>query len=562
MNNEFPTKNWFTISIFLIGALGSFLRLNQIGGQLIGGDEWHAIEIAANHSLKFILTHFNTADNCIPITAVYKLLLESYGLNEFAVRIIPLIAGVLPLFVFPLIINRIFSKKISIIFAILISLSPFLVFYSRYARPYSVVAFLGFLSVLCFYLWIKERKFTHLLCYVAAAVITPYFHLLSFPVVIAPLIYTIMICIGERLFPFHLCKTSLPDLKKLITVGLVILACILLWLGPALPSITSITMHAGKGFVSLHTIYGVIKLFCGNANIIFVTISLLLLFLGVLKLRKKLFLLGYLSGVILFQFFALVLIRSDLISIPLIFARYAIPCLPVWLLFISIGLDEIFRRIEIVLKRKVSLFLYCLLLIAVIITTSPLLKYFTIPNSFTNHNYYQDAYKKEDYKKIKDIINRYHDFYIFLKRQSEDLVVVEAPYLKGWRHCSYHLYQIFHRKKVMIGHSSNSFIAELYPIMHEKISFENFVNIDMPGEVEKSKASYIIIHKDILSETHFIKIMNSERRMKYPMNISENTRKIAWEPSVAQAEEMINKLNQKYGKPFYEDDWIAVFKTD
>ena len=57
---------WWLGAIVLGGAA---IRLWQLGQQIIGDDEWHAVNIAVHRPLGYILTHFHEADNCIPLTA-------------------------------------------------------------------------------------------------------------------------------------------------------------------------------------------------------------------------------------------------------------------------------------------------------------------------------------------------------------------------------------------------------------------------------------------------------------------------------------------------------------
>ena len=51
------------------------LRLWNLPDQILGGDETHAIRAALSFPLSKILVTYQVTDNCIPLTAVYKLLM-------------------------------------------------------------------------------------------------------------------------------------------------------------------------------------------------------------------------------------------------------------------------------------------------------------------------------------------------------------------------------------------------------------------------------------------------------------------------------------------------------
>src|SRR3954470_22007048 len=140
--SEPPTRSlrvtgsgWWLLPPF---ALGTVLRLWNVRAQVLAGDEMHAVRVALVSPLSHILTTYELRDNCIPLTALYRFLLErGVPLSELSVRLPMLLCGILALLVLPWIVARRVGPRVGHLFAWLLALSPLLVLYSRIARPYT-----------------------------------------------------------------------------------------------------------------------------------------------------------------------------------------------------------------------------------------------------------------------------------------------------------------------------------------------------------------------------------------------------------------------------------------
>jgi len=142
-------------ALFIIGLA---LRGYQLDTQILWDDEWHSIFNVRDYSFWDNATHFRESDNCIPLTLFHQIFKETTGLNEFGLRLLPFLAGLLTIFFCYWAVKRILDKKTSLIFTALVIISPLLVYFSRYARPYSIAALLSFIAVLAFYEWAKTEK--------------------------------------------------------------------------------------------------------------------------------------------------------------------------------------------------------------------------------------------------------------------------------------------------------------------------------------------------------------------------------------------------------------------
>jgi uncharacterized membrane protein len=417
-------KKQILILFFLIGILGVFLRLYRLNAQVVIDDEWHAIYWAVKSPLKDILTHFHEADNCIPLTAYYKLLLNTVGLNEFWLRSPQIFSGILCVIVFPVMVRSIVSRRTSLIFSFLASISPFLIFYSRFARPYIIIVLLSFIALFSFYLWIKGRKKRFLVLYVAAAALAPYFHLPSFVAVTTPLVYTVAYIATEKTCSRRNVQGVYPKMRDIASAGVALLAGWIILFYPTIHSWGTIRqkLNGGLSNVGLTTLVGAANLFNGS-TLGFVSLFLTIMFFrgAYLLFRRNSFLFGYLFTAIFLTVLSLSILRPLAVHTPAVFARYSICLLPLWLLFISIALEDSFSRLSDFNPLKPKGFrvlgpILATVVLLPIFLSSPLYIFYRYPNNFTNHMDFQGDYlsnwTRVDLKSLKDPIPQ---FYFWLR---------------------------------------------------------------------------------------------------------------------------------------------------
>ena len=77
----------------------------------------------------------------------YKALLDTVGWSELWLRLPSLLAGVASLIVLPVASRRWLGLRAQSTFCGLLAVSPILIYYSRYSRPYAVVVLLTFLAL-------------------------------------------------------------------------------------------------------------------------------------------------------------------------------------------------------------------------------------------------------------------------------------------------------------------------------------------------------------------------------------------------------------------------------
>jgi len=548
---------------------GGFLRLYRIGSQIIWDDEWHGIYTAAFNPLKYIFTHFHLNDNCIPLTIYYRIMLDSIGLNEIIIRLPQLLSGILMLLIFPLIVKKLFNKRIALIFLFLIAISPLLIYFSRFSRPYSIVVFLSFISIFSFYLWIVERKVIYVSVYIVSAIMAPYFSLSSLAFVLAPILYIIIMSMVKRRPLFISACKNIPRVKHIVIVIFTLIVGISTWLLPAAGSLNEVMKKSGNGFVDLGTLGGCATLFSGSKSYIICLILLSLFVYGLFVLygnNKLMF--SYLCIICSSQLLYVVLPRPFLSQKSIIFTRYFLPSLPVYLLIISVALNELSMKLKLFLQNKIKMVnafsnstLVSLLLI--LFLTGPITDVYSFPNDFTNHKDFQYNYiyldrilKRADGNKVL-----YSEFYVDLRNQLNDTKIIEFPAILSWTWNIFHVYQRFHKKRVLIGYDSREFgpFFGYNAFMNKKNGFNNFIDISDPKILSGSGAEFVVVHKNSWKECVEVGLFSPENRIKMENRLSilpVSTR----EPLRKYVSREIVKLKKIFGKPNYEDNWIVVHK--
>lgn len=231
-----------TLSRFLGAALpflaGAALRLWNLRGQILGGDEIHALRAAVSFPLPKILVTYQQTDNCIPLTALYKVLM-GWGLpgTEMFFRLPVLLCGLAALLALPAAFAGRVSDSTVLLYRWLLALSPALVLYSRIARSYMPMVCLAFGAAMAFEAWWRTRSRRAGAAYVLLGGLAVWFHLGAGPAVAAPFLFAVGDLAVRR-------KDVRKGLRDLILLGLALVSAFALFLVPARESL--LALIAGK----------------------------------------------------------------------------------------------------------------------------------------------------------------------------------------------------------------------------------------------------------------------------------------------------------------------------
>ena len=140
---------WWLLGIAAL-AVGVFLRAWQLRSQMLLDDEWHAVRMLIRADMDGIADHFGLADYCIPLTLYYRWLYEHAALSEWAMHLPLLVAGIALLVVAPWLLRRSLPIATNATWVALLAVSPLLVYFSRTARPYALLALCGVIAFVAF----------------------------------------------------------------------------------------------------------------------------------------------------------------------------------------------------------------------------------------------------------------------------------------------------------------------------------------------------------------------------------------------------------------------------
>lgn len=346
---------WWLL-VLLPAAVGAAVRLWGLRGQVIWGDEEHAIRAALEGGLPKILTTYRVADNCIPWTAYLRLLMDAgHPLTELFIRIPSVVAGLLTLLLIPLAVAKAVDRRSALVLAWLLALSPSLIYYSRIARPYAVVALLGFVALACFWrFWegvgTRPGRLGWALGYGVAGAAASWFHPGAGPFVAAPLVYAgcdvaLRFVLGARRARSGLATSERrrAGLGELVLVGGLLTALVAAFLLPAAGSFLGVLrMKANGRAMGLTTLRDVARLLAGTPSLWLALAAWTVAGAGLAALwrehrRLALFTATPVTALVL----ALLMLEPFGARVPVISGRYLVIALPVLLLWMTRGLVQL-----------------------------------------------------------------------------------------------------------------------------------------------------------------------------------------------------------------------------
>jgi MYXO-CTERM domain-containing protein len=325
----------------------AYLRLAHLAGQVIGGDELHAVRAALAQPLKSILVTYQLTDTCIPLTALDRLLVDhGVRLSEIVLRLPMLLSGLLALPLLAWLARGRVDPRTRYLWLWLLALSPLLVLYSRIARSYMPMVLLACGAALAFERWWNGgsaaggggRPAVGLaLAYVALGALAIWFHLGAAPLVGAPLLFALgdLVGAGRRR-----AAGAAVALGRLVLVGAGLLAACALFLVPARASL--LRLIAGKHqaqTIPAATWTGVARLQAGTASPVLAIVFWLaaLVGLGMLLGRRRRFALFTLTLAVL-QLLGILLLSPIGLASAVVLDRYLLPLLPIVLLWVAAAL--------------------------------------------------------------------------------------------------------------------------------------------------------------------------------------------------------------------------------
>lgn len=188
---DYRVKSLFCALLILL--LGVSLRIYNLGANGLWLDESEVV-LSANSLPETILAL--KANPLYPFRSfLYKTFIyywKTFGTSEFILRLSSAIFGIFSIGGIYFLGKLIFNEKAGIFSALLLAISPFHIFYSQELRMYSIISFLGIVSI--FFLWkaLKDKSNFFWLGYIVTNVLNIYIQPMAFFLFIGEIIFFII----------------------------------------------------------------------------------------------------------------------------------------------------------------------------------------------------------------------------------------------------------------------------------------------------------------------------------------------------------------------------------
>jgi hypothetical protein len=516
-------------------ALGTWLRVFHIGAQVVADDELHSLRALTMASSGYILTHFFLFAVSVPQTLLQIAIRHSIGLTETTVRLPMLAAGIASLVLIPLWTRRLFDAPTALLLAVLLAVSPQLVYSSRYGRPYMISTLFVFAAFCAFHSWWTEGGRGRAAGYVGCGALAVWFHLFTAATVAAPLAVA-----GAELLRVVPGTERRRAARGLLGVGFCLAAVVAALLAAPLATLDpSLTHKVGEGHAVAKALRGAAKLMAGTDRAWLAALFWAGVAAGaVVGLRRHPFVSRLLLAAMLCQLLAIWLVAPTSVETPAVLARYDVWLLPFALLFLSAAITEL-GALRIRGARWPLPALVGSAFTIALVAGGPLpALYAEQPDNFMNHANRQYSYRPQKPLPEREV----PAFYRQLANEPGAFGIVETPWFHQWHSNRLDRYQRIHGKEVLIGFLPATPGRDWFPQrpFGEGLRFRLFVDLARPEALDGRAVRYLVVHKDLEQE------MGSAYLPKRPM------------PELAPH---LAEFTRRFGAPIYEDERIVAFRV-
>lgn len=525
-----PTLWWLALPL----AAGAVLRLANLRGQVLGGDELHSVRVMLQRPVSEILFTYQRSDHCLPLTAIYRLLADSgVTMTEMVFRLPVLLCGLLIIVVLPLLAARYVGCRAALAFAWLLAVSPVMIFYSRIVRSYAPVVLLVFCALLFFYAWWRGRGWYYGLLFAFFSALALYFHLGAGPVIAAPWLFAA----GELLVERRWRGGGRPGLPPLLLVGAVQALFAAAFLVPARESLDALVgAKRIEQSISFAAVGEAMRILSGSGLLIVIILFWGAAVAGLIMLLRRNLRFGLFSlTVIVVHLAGLSLLSPYGIKMAHVLGRYMLPVLPFVLLCVALASsspwpgDRGGRW-----KPAATAALVLLLVLGGPLTDGELLR-----SSFVHNNdylYFASAPARLDPDEAPAFYRRLGGG----KLQPGPLV--EYPWTTVWNQSqALYLYQRVHGQPVLVG--------ALDALLDDpRIEFRNMPRMET-GALLASRARYLVVHFDWAAEEAGVA---GGRWIK--KRVADRLARVA--------RRLVSRLGRDWGPPVYRDATIMVWDLE
>jgi hypothetical protein len=523
---------WFPLVGLVFIGLG--LRLWNLIGQVLGGDELHTVRAAVSRTVPEILTTYSLADSSLPFTAIYRWLLDHGAtLSELAFRAPSILCGALALVVIPYTFAGRVPRQAVLVSAWLGAISPDLVLYSRIARSYLPMLLCGFIAVMAFEAWWRTRSWKSGLTYVFFGALAVWIHLGAAPFVATPFLFAL----GDL---FTRSGERWERIRGLAVLGTALASVCAAFLLPARASLERLVAKKSiEQSIPLSTVWDVLRLQAGTASH---TVAIV-------------FWLGALAGLVLLVrdrprlgLFTLTLVAGHLLGLrilspkgldnPIILNRYMLPVLPFVLLWVAHALGRLWTRKAGGCTGFVAQRYATRLLLLLLFWTGPFLSPGYRDGSFMHHNDFVDF--------IHPRATLPDDLVPAVYRDLPRGPVLEAPWPTIWGLGRvFYIYQMIHDRRVLV--------SAPFDLPRRGIDFRNEVPPE-PGAILESPARTLIVHLRLPWEEDRVQAPGRPPARPMRPDVRQNYRRAG--------ERLAAQLVEAWGPPDKTDGFVRVWDLE
>jgi hypothetical protein len=551
------------VLLFLLVALGAYLRLWHLGSQIPLDDEWHAIGFALDQDFWSLASpHTRLGANSVPYNLYLWLAAQTVGLSELTIALPSSLAGILLLWYYPRWVRERFGVEAALVSAAVLALSPFLIFYSRFARPYAPLLLLEFLAIARLADWTRTGEGRHRSAAVAFGVLASWVHASA----VAPLLAAWLAAGWVQWRSRE--PSPVPGPKPVAKAGLVLFvlagSLTVYWYaveilsisrgvltglgrslsghweaGPTSPSPTAVAAYSWQTFGEW------LALLSGSwsvaVRLLLAALALVGLVLAVRTTPRTMALLIAAASGALVVVLAFHPVNSESGAI---FARYALPVFLLPALAIGVSGQALAERAGSPRFRRAVALAVPIGLAAALYLSSPLPRVLHAPNSFTKHPALLFDVGGRDLDRVRPDPFRLDStagmehselqpFYAHLAHEPGSAPVIEYPFLLGRNYNLLYFAQEIHHRPVLAGYYASGaqdedkfglamgprqpssqvrdrgrHLTDAMMVDHvlgrggpdRRVRFRTVVDILDEDAVARSGAEYLVLHGNLLRE--------------------------------------------------------------
>ncbi|OAB60856.1 hypothetical protein AY599_25540 [Leptolyngbya valderiana BDU 20041] len=523
-------------------GIGLWLRFWQIDLQILIDDEWHAVHRLMQASYREIFLSFGHADYTIPLTLWFKFLAETIGLSEWRMRALPLLFGSATIVLLPWIMRPWLNREARWLFAALIAVSPLLIHFTRYVRPYALTVPLGFMAMVALWRWWHEGGRGWLVLFVVGAVACAWLHPLTLLFTGSALLWFLF----QALWQIRQHR-DWSAFFRIVPVGILVSVLAgLLVLPPLLSDPSAMESKSGIHQIQWATFARAWELIVGSGSAPVAALAAALALIGAWRLLKRdAAFLAYWAFMSLVAVIVIVALEPAWIHHALVLVRYSAVFQPMVLLLIALGTLVLAELLVARLPtrhgeqpRSAPHAALAALLPLGLFFAGPLPEVYRGINQFTSNMRYHIDYKFERSVYTPVMAEAVlPEVYERMAEEPGDWTLIETPWHFESHYSPLSEYQRHHQMPIRIGMMSGLCVdwtfGELEADDDQTIRFDRFVFLNSLLHWRAEENRFVVFHRG----TPF-----------------------GYVRELPDIEPCIDRFREQFGAPWYEDEDQVVFR--